>query len=317
MPKITIMPAGINGGLSGGGNKTPPKRGIVNGWSRAAARRNDRFLKSVVTVSLPSNAMVFTLTVRDIPETHADWYRILDLYRKGLYRQGAVMDHWVTEWQKRGAPHLHGVVFFGDQDPNLDRMDLSLLLSMKMSKANKHWLSLTRHLGTSQRGQQIKFMSDAAGWFVYLSKHASRGFAHYQRDKANIPKGWVKTGKMWGKGGDWPLSEEAFVLSKEALFRYRRLVRTWKIKEAQCELAKAHLYNDKREAKAARKRIIYTRNMFKRNKRTESEVRGINERIPDHVAYDMMAFLWSSMGNAHVGPYIAPPSPALPALETA
>ena len=82
-------------------------------------------------------------------------------------------------------------------------------------------------------------INDAIGWFQYLSKHAARGVKHYQRTAENIPEGWKsKTGRVWGKGGHWPLREAIRVNLQDqhgdgGFFAFRRLCRSWRISDAR------------------------------------------------------------------------------------
>jgi hypothetical protein len=61
----------------------------------------------------------------------------------------------------------------------------------------REWLSLAAAYGAGEVGQAVVPITGALGWSKYLSKHASRGVAHYQRQ--GTPPGWTKTGRLWGK----------------------------------------------------------------------------------------------------------------------
>ena len=96
------------------------------------------------------------------------------------------------------------------------------------------WLQLTAPYRSSGKGQEIKPISDEVGWLQYLSKHASRGAAHYQRAMSTIPKGWQKTGRMWGHLGDFPTREPlGLELDDAGWFRFRRIVRGWRLAQAR------------------------------------------------------------------------------------
>jgi hypothetical protein len=74
-----------------------------------------------------------------------------------------------------------------------------------------------------QRGQHIVPIEGLRGWLEYVSKHAARGVAHYQREGS--PVGWARTGRLWGHWGAWPV-EERFELdvTHPQFYRWRRLV---------------------------------------------------------------------------------------------
>ena len=280
MAKITVMPSGVKGGV-GGGNKTPSKRGICAGWSAGSARRNMNFLMSVDTSLLQGHPFAYTYTVRDIPDSHEEWARLIDNLRKRLYRSGALRDHWVTEWTKAGRPHLHGVVY-ADPDNFNDALPID---------AENHWLALTAHLGTQDRGQYWSGMKGAEGWFKYVSKHAGRGYAHYQRQKGQLPDGWQQTGRMWGKGGAWPIAERQFDLDKEAFHTLRRLVRGYLCAETRGEISRAKRYSDEKRLKGLYKQLRYRKGMLCRNTRAISEVRGLNEWADQAVLYRFLRYI--------------------------
>lgn len=116
MATLKAYPLGVSCGL---GNPAPTggKRGEIQGWSRGAARRNTEFLYSIDVDRLDGNGDAVTLTLRDIPATHEDWQRLV----KNLFQRIRRMDllirwHYVTEWQRRGAPHLHIAVYSRSAD---------------------------------------------------------------------------------------------------------------------------------------------------------------------------------------------------------
>jgi len=142
--------------------------------------------------------------------------------RKGLYRL-----HWLTEWQKRGVPHLHFAAWFLQPESEYEVAILPALV-----KAD--WLQLTAPYRSSGKGQEVKPITDEVGWLQYLSKHASRGAAHYQRAMSTIPKGWQKTGRMWGHLGDFPTREpQGLELDDRGWFKFRRIVRGWRLAQAR------------------------------------------------------------------------------------
>ncbi|WP_229149984.1 hypothetical protein, partial [Alcanivorax sp. 1008] len=208
-------------------------RGEVGGWSSSATRRNVAFLRSVEPSTLsgtpdaPLLGLAVTLTLRDCPATSDDWHKLRRAFLKRLERIGLARCHWVTEWQRRGVPHLHGAFWFPGDVSDFAAIRSEVLL---------HWLAVADSHNVSIRAQHCALISDALGWFQYVAKHAARGVKHYQRSSDNIPEGWKKTGRMWGHTGDWDTREPVQVdLPDPVYFRLRRLVRSWRVADARVD----------------------------------------------------------------------------------
>jgi hypothetical protein len=195
-----------------------------------------------------------------------------------MKRLGMIRGHWVTEWQKRGVPHLHGVAYF---DITPEQPDYIERYVDTHSKILKHWMEVAEPYGVNIRAQNLKIITDALGWLQYLAKHASRGVTHYQRNIENMPAGWNKTGRVWGYVGDWPVDEPVKLhLTTEGYWRFRRLVRNWRVVNARTD--------------GDIKRIKYARIMLRDNERERSAVRGLSEWIPEDLALQMMDYLAAS-----------------------
>ena len=179
------------------------KRDIVVGWSAGAARRNLRFLYSIDERELTGEGLALTLTVRDCPPSPESWHLLVrDYFRqvgRVLARGGHALlrYHYVTEWQRRGVPHLHGAVYVSD----------GAGASVNLPNVLKGvWEGYAAPYGVNLKAQYVLPITGVLGWFQYVSKHAARGIRHYQRSAANIPDSWRKgTGRMWGKGGAWAI----------------------------------------------------------------------------------------------------------------
>ena len=290
MPVVKLYQNGLTGGCPPvRSNRNPVPRGDCQGWSLRTSRSNTRFLYSVVSADLSVSAdrrpllgISGSLTVRDCPLTHEDWKKVREAFflrqrRRGLYRL-----HWLTEWQKRGVPHLHFAAWFVQPDSEYDVAILPALI-----KAD--WLQLTAHYRSSAKGQEIKPITDEVGWLQYLSKHASRGAAHYQRAMGTIPNGWQKTGRMWGHLGNFPTREPlGLELDDAGWYQFRRIVRSWRLAQARSrksfskDLARRLL-----DEQARRRRIKSARRMLRCRVFADLEVvrglsrcRGVSEWIP-------------------------------------
>lgn len=222
MPILTVYRHGVTAGITSA-NAPPPRhsRSTCSGWSRDSTRGNLKFLRSVRPGSLDGHGYALTFTLRDCPPTAADWKALRELLFVRLRRSGMVRLHWVTEWQRRGVPHLHLAVW--TREP-LNPTEFHLL-----------WLSIAGRYGAENRGQHVTPIHDATGWFRYVAKHAARGVAHYQRHHANVPPAWrSKTGRVWGRLGLWDLVDPVRLeLDRPSYFRLRRIFRSVRIAEAR------------------------------------------------------------------------------------
>lgn len=226
MPIQTVYPHGGKGGVAPmKNNHLRAPRGEVQGWSDGATRRNTQFLMSVREHELTGAGVALTLTVRDCPASAQDWHKIRRAWIERMRRAGMVRLHWVTEWQRRGVPHLHCAIWFDDR--------------YRIREAIDAWVAVAWDYGALPRGQHGRVIDGPVGWFQYLSKHAARGVKHYQRNALNMPEGWQrKTGRVWGHVGHWPLQEAVrFNLEDHhgdgGWFAYRRLVRSWRRADAR------------------------------------------------------------------------------------
>ena len=255
MPVLTEYRHGMTMGIPPGRNDhVRAKRQEVEGWTDASTRRNTRFLYSVDERKLTGNGYALSLTIRDCPPTAADWMKVREQFFKRLRRLGLVRGHWLTEWQRRGVPHMHCALWF---EPNVN--GLPLLIST-------HWREAASAYGAGSRGQHIEQITDSVGWFQYLSKHAVRGLGHYQRSADSIPQGWKKTGRMWGHLGEWPTIDPVrYAFDMETFWALRRMVQRWRLADAR--------------ASGDRHRLRSARRMLQSSDRSAASVRGIGEWI--------------------------------------
>ncbi|WP_240516052.1 helitron helicase-like domain-containing protein, partial [Candidatus Izimaplasma sp. ZiA1] len=127
-------------------------------------------MQSVDWLLLGENGYAFTLTLKTCPESPEQWQRLVKNYLESLRKVGFNYLHWVVEWQRRGVPHLHGVVYFTDAcDPlggflNDDYCRLIIC----------NWVRMFTFREARVQAQDCKPISDAKGWFKYLAKHAGR-----------------------------------------------------------------------------------------------------------------------------------------------
>lgn len=275
MSVITVWRHGMSLGNPPSSNShRRAKRDTCQGWSNSSTRSNTRFLYSVDEQKLDRYGLALTLTLRYCPATHDEWKRLRTAFFKRLRRLGLVRAHWITEWQRRGVPHLHMAVWFDSSvlfpgTINMPALNAwcSPVPARIITGITEAWLAVAAVHGAQWKGQHIKPISDSVGWFQYLSKHASRGLRHYQRSPENIPASWKeKTGRMWGMLGDWPVSAAVkLYVDMAGFWAYRRIVQRWR-------LASARLSDDPFRIRSARR-------MLRSTDPKMSAVRGVSEWI--------------------------------------
>ena len=244
------------------------KRDVIRGWSPQTTRRLTKWLYSVEAEQLTGHGYAVTLTMRDTPPDRDALDRAFRALMRRYTRMGVIRLQWVMEMQRRGTPHYHLAVYTAEPLP---RRGWELV---------EHWLAVAEPWGASWGSQKVEPMKELTGWLRYVSKHASRSVAHYQRQ--GMPPGWDKTGRLWGARGDWPLAEPMrFALSRDAWFRYRRLLRAYRLASARAEADPAR--------RAAR--IVTARRMLSAPTRERSEVRGTSEWVPQHVQVAWLGLL--------------------------
>lgn len=277
MPTLSSYRNGSTMGVSGG-NPNPPKRGRVTGWSAGAVRRHTAWLYSIDAPALDGHGHALTLTMRDTPPTGEDWQRLRKAWEDSVRRQpGFRRLHWVVEWQRRGTPHLHCALYFDEPG----HLPPSLALGA--------WLSRAGVYGARLQAQHLDEIDGPLGWLQYLSKHASRGVKHYQRQ--GRPDGWESTGRLWGKSGDWPADVPMrYDLDMPAYHRYRRLVRSWRVAAVRLELDRAT--DPKTRAKCLR-RLSLARRMLSSADPRLSAVRGVSDWVPESTSAAFVALLAS------------------------
>ena len=194
----------------------PPVRTKNKGWTKHAAIRNRNFLYQVIPEALDGVGYALTLTVHSC-DTPTEWSRWRANFIKSLRRLGLVRFHCVTEWQRRGVPHLHCAVWL-QPGRTAEMRDRRRIIDA--------WLRVAADGQPSELAQDVKPMKDCFHWLRYLAKHGVRGVNNYQRHWSNVPKKWQgETGRVWLKGGDWPLMPFFKVegLTQEQKHQMRRL----------------------------------------------------------------------------------------------
>lgn len=263
MARVTVLPNGVTASFPRFGpvEKSAP-RGRVTGWSAQSTRRLRRWFYSVDGDRLTGRGVGVTLTVRDLPPSAADWTLTHRNFLKRLRRSGLVRGQWLTEWQRRGVPHLHGCLFFPEGSQGLQEL------------VRSHWLAAAGSWGPKASGQHVAPLWGLSGWLQYQAKHSVRGVKHYQR--ANVPASWREgTGRLWGVVGEWPVREELIEVETDDFHRFRRLLRAWLVADAR--------------RSGDTRRAAYLRGLLRDPERRRSAVRAVGEFCPESVSRELLA----------------------------
>ena len=221
---------------------------------------------SIDADSLGGSGYALTLTLRDTPANSADWVALRQRWEDRVRRmEGFVRLHWVIEWQRRGTPHVHAAVYFTEP------------LWGSGWEIVAQWCAVAQGpYGARPSAQHVAAIAGPLGWLKYLSKHAARGVRHYQR--SGKPQGWDTTGRLWGRRGSWPAELPMVAdLDMPSYWRYRRLVRSWRIADAR--------------ASGDARRIAYARRMLACPQPRLSAVRGVSDWLPESVSTAFLVLL--------------------------
>lgn len=205
-----------------------------------------------------------------------------------MRRLGLVRGQWLTEWQRRGVPHMHGCLFF----PEGSAVTQELVAG--------HWLDVAAEWMPEERGQHVTPLWGLPGWLQYQAKHSARGVRHYQR--ANVPEAWQEgTGRLWGVVGEWPVREEMHSVDLETFHRFRRLLRSWLVAQARKGAEKPEHW----------RRVAYLRRMLADPELRRSRVRAVGEFCPEEVSRELLlAAAWGDLETASERQAERPPQAA-------
>lgn len=170
------------------------------GWTAKSLAANRNFLQSFDERELAGHMGVWlTLTVgaAEIPSP-VQFSRLFDSWWRRIRKRQVRCLHWVIEFQKRGAPHLHILLYFEDTVQQSEFWERSLYL-------RRSWIDFMGHTGARLSGQRAVLITDYNGLLQYVEKHASKALSEVSHGHIRVPDSWQDvTGRMWGKKGRWP-----------------------------------------------------------------------------------------------------------------
>lgn len=266
MANLRLYPSGLTVFQpSGTHTRVRPERRPCSGWTLSSTRRLVRWLYSLDLARIDAPIYSFTLTLRNCPPSPDHWKCLREAFFRRLHRLQVTQIHWLTEWQRRGVPHLHGIVILPCDFP--------------ADAFVGEWLLAAREYRPAERSQYYRPIYDALGWQEYLGKHSARGVTNYQRAPGGIPEAWKgRTGRMWGSRGVWPTYPPMeFYLSNGLFYQLRRL-----LKKRALSLARA-----RRDYRG----VGYARTMLKHHDPVVSRVRGLSLFLDTETALTFLDYL--------------------------
>jgi len=166
------------GSTKGGGGT----RKAVQGLSKGSRRR---MLSIINSLAHTGDAFFVTLTVKEASENFEQWKKWLHRTLRGLrYHFPKLSGIWRLEFQKRGSPHFHFLLYTNSA------IDLKEL----QGTIHKYWSSAcgkqnTGSMGTKNKSNTCERIRDIRKSGFYLSIYQSKD----EQDRKDIP-----TGRLWG-----------------------------------------------------------------------------------------------------------------------
>ncbi len=208
-----LRPPELLGKVGGGGT-----RGHISGFSKASRRRLQRLL-AVIDQGRQAVPLFVTLTYPgEFPSDPAVCAGHLRAFRARMHRRyGKFAAVWRKEYQRRGAPHYHLLLFL-DRLPEQLRADVSRLWYEVVASGDE------RHLRAGTQVVQVKSWRGARGYAAkYMGKLET---LHASADPlVGLPQG--STGRLWGV---WnrallPITAEQYYVNLRGYFLIRRCLR--------------------------------------------------------------------------------------------
>lgn len=193
------------------GHSRAPKtarRGNIKGIS---SKSRYRLIKLLAKINRPDEPLFITLTYRSFTDVFADWKRHLDNFRRVLaddFPELAAV--WRLEFQKRGAPHFHILLWLG----------VVRLLSEVEARLTEIWTRVIgqREAANVEHGCEVVPVTDFRKSAFYISVYQAKD----GQDRDDIA-----TGREWGVWGrkrlgfapiqNVPLTRPQFLLFRRTL----------------------------------------------------------------------------------------------------
>lgn len=202
---------------------TGGRRGAIRGLSYGSRRR---LIKSLMHVDFASAHAVFaTLTYHNgFTRDFYQWSEHLHTFTVLLQRKWASYcpsGHWRKEFQKRGAPHFHLVLYFRQPVPV---QQLRAWIASTWNAVAEPGDDVALRVGTSCDLVRLDEKGGVGKLMRYLVKYVGKDD---QSRLIDLETGEVlQTGRMWGTFGEVPSSVVAmFTLDYDGKVKYARRIR--------------------------------------------------------------------------------------------
>lgn len=263
---------------------TPPERTNTKGWTPNVARRNEQRLQQIDFDAIDGTPAFVTLTtpsqqMEDV--SAAMFHGWLKRWLQYMKRHGMLHYYWILEFQGSGNPHVHILVWIDHEFDVLEQYRALISWVNMLDKSNigarlqaQVWEPIDVGGEIVVDGERVPAHPERV--LMYLAKHAARGVAHYQRRIENMPDDWqYRSGRVWGHDRGLPLREQDdFECSYKEFWAYRRLVRRWRLSEANA-------ITDPERKRAA---VVQARRMLRCSRPDVSPFRGVSAWVPESVA---------------------------------
>ncbi len=201
--------------LTGGG-----RRGAIKGFSRASRRR------LLYRVAECGDALPIFVTLTygaSWPDNPVVWKRHLDTWWKRVKREDSTLGAiWKLEFQKRGAPHFHLLVYRKDKGRPF----------LEMTWVAHSWAAVTGDESPEhvRAGTRVEAIRSVRGAMFYASKYLAKS------DGPSPDPACLHAGRVWGclSGSNLPIETTSiwFSTMEAAAFRYHlaQCVADWRSK---------------------------------------------------------------------------------------
>lgn len=263
---------------------TPPERTNTKGWTPNVARRNEQRLQQIDFDAIDGTPAFVTLTMpsQQMEDVSAAMFHgWLKRWLQYMKRHGMLHYYWILEFQGSGNPHVHILVWIDHEFDVLEQYRALISWVNMLDKSNigarlqaQVWEPIDVGGEIVVDGERVPAHPERV--LMYLAKHAARGVAHYQRRIENMPDDWqYRSGRVWGHDRGLPLREQDdFECSYKEFWAYRRLVRRWRLSEANA-------ITDPERKRAA---VVQARRMLRCSRPDVSPFRGVSAWVPESVA---------------------------------
>ncbi|MFC2697443.1 MAG: hypothetical protein ACFN09_05485 [Bifidobacterium dentium] len=263
---------------------TPPERTNTKGWTPNVARRNEQRLQQIDFDAIDGTPAFVTLTMpsQQMEDVSAAMFHgWLKRWLQYMKRHGMLHYYWILEFQGSGNPHVHILVWIDHEFDVLEQYRALISWVNMLDKSNigarlqaQVWEPIDVGGEIVVDGERVPAHPERV--LMYLAKHAARGVAHYQRRIENMPDDWqYRSGRVWGHDRGLPLREQDdFECSYKEFWQYRRLVRRWRLSEA----------NAITDPDRKRVAVVQARRMLRCSRPDVSPFRGVSAWVPESVA---------------------------------